>query len=294
MKHTKLRQLIKEQIKRVSLKEDMSDEEIRDLAMKELPNFDIPEELVEPAIEIFIDGFRKMEYYDIDPTIPIEYQRISPWRLEEFQEIIEKMQTSIRDLVDGYIKDNPDYKFESKMKHTKLRKLIREQIEFQKIEEGFGDQVGAAFKGIGQGISSILSTIIGAVVIAGILIIKGAMSAVGGVFIIAGVGASGLMWALEKFVLIPKVNATLKRLSEDEEVMAIAMKPTAKGLRKVAAEKLTTSERVMVGNFIKDNVTRDMLGVSSRYRGGKKVGVKSQTGPGLKPFDQTPLGYARP
>jgi len=86
------------------INEGMSDEEIRDLAMKELPNFDIPEELVEPAIEIFRDGIRKMEYYDIDPKLPIEYQRISPWRLKEFQEIIEKMQTSLRDLVDGYMK----------------------------------------------------------------------------------------------------------------------------------------------------------------------------------------------
>jgi len=86
------------------INEGMSDKEIRNLAMKNLPNSGIPEELVEPAIEILIDGFRKMEYYDIDPKLPIEYQRISPWRLREFQEIIEKMQTSIRDLVDGYMK----------------------------------------------------------------------------------------------------------------------------------------------------------------------------------------------
>lgn len=85
------------------LNEGMSDEEIRDLAIEELPNFDIPEELVEPATEILIEAFRKMEYYDIDPKLPIEYQRISPWRLREFGEIIEKMQTSLHDLVYDYV-----------------------------------------------------------------------------------------------------------------------------------------------------------------------------------------------
>lgn len=81
----------------------MCDEDIRNLALEELPNFNIPEELVEPAIEILIEAFRKMEYYDIDPKLPIEYQRISPWRLREFGEIIEKMQTSLHDLVYDYV-----------------------------------------------------------------------------------------------------------------------------------------------------------------------------------------------
>ena len=64
--------------------------------------------------------------------------------------------------------------------------------------------------------------------------------------------------------------------------MAIAKKPTASGLRKVAVEKLTASERIMVGNFIKENVTRSMLGVSR--------GRKTRRGPGLGKLDQTPLG----
>ena len=97
------------------LKEGMSDKEIRDLAMKNLPNSGIPEELVEPAIKILIDGFREMEYYDIDPKLPIEHQRIPPWGLKEFPKIIKKMQISIRDLVDNYTKNNPNYKFESKI-----------------------------------------------------------------------------------------------------------------------------------------------------------------------------------
>lgn len=157
------------------------------------------------------------------------------------------------------------------------------------LGEGFGDQVGAALKGAGQGVASVLDVVLGAVVIVGILILKGAAALASGVLTIAGLGAYGLMGAIDKFILVPKVNATLRRLSEDEEVMAIAMKPTASGLRKVASEKLTTSERIMVGNFIKSNITRDMLGVSRRYRGGKTVGVKSKKGPGLKPGDETPL-----
>ena len=169
------------------------------------------------------------------------------------------------------------------MKESELRQLIREQIKQSELEEGFGDQVGAAASGIGKGISSVLSTIIGAVIIAGVLVIKGATALATGVFALAGIGAYGLTKALDKFVLVPKVNATLERLSQDPEVMAIAKKPTASGLRKVAAEKLTASERIMIGNFIKSTITRRQLGVGA---GGRKL----KSGPGLKDLDQTPLG----
>ena len=168
------------------------------------------------------------------------------------------------------------------MKEQKLRQLIREQIMLNEIEEGLGDQVGAAFKGVGQGISSVLGTVIGAVIVAGVLILRGAATLATGALAVAGFGAYGIMKALDRFVLVPKVNATLERLSQDEEVMAIAKKPTASGLRKVAVEKLTASERIMVGNFIKENVTRSMLGVSR--------GRKTKRGPGLGKLDQTPLG----
>jgi len=107
--HSALKKVMKKMAGGKSLNEGMSDKEIRDLAMKNLPNSGIPEELIEPAIKILIDGFRKMEYYDIDPKLPIEYQNISSWRLKEFQEIIEKMQISLRDLVDDYMKKQ--YKF---------------------------------------------------------------------------------------------------------------------------------------------------------------------------------------
>ena len=169
------------------------------------------------------------------------------------------------------------------MREQKLRQLIREQIILNEIEEGFGDQVGAAFKGVGQGISAVLGTVMGAVVIAGVLILRGAAALATGALAVAGMGAYGLTKALDKFVLVPKVNATLERLSQDPEVMAIAKKPTASGLRKVAAEKLTASERIMVGNFIKSNITRRQLGVGA---GGRKL----KSGPGLKDLDQTPLG----
>ena len=168
------------------------------------------------------------------------------------------------------------------MKEQKLRQLIREQIMLNEIEEGLGDQVGAAFKGVGQGVSSVLGTVLGAVVVAGVLILQGAAALATGALAVAGFGAYGIMKALDQFVLVPKVNATLKRLSQDEEVMAIAKRPTASGLRKVAVEKLTASERIMVGNFIKENVTRSMLGVSR--------GRKTKRGPGLGKLDQTPLG----
>ena len=169
------------------------------------------------------------------------------------------------------------------MKEQKLRQLIREQLMLNEIEEGFGDQVGAAFKGVGQGISAVLGTALGAIVVAGVLVLRGATALATGALAVAGFGAYQLTKALDKFVLVPKVNATLERLSQDPEVMAIAKKPTASGLRKVAAEKLTASERIMVGNFIKSNITRRQLGVGA---GGRKL----KSGPGLKDLDQTPLG----
>lgn len=152
----------------------------------------------------------------------------------------------------------------------------------EEIGEGLGDQIGAALKGAGQGASAILSTLLGAVVVAGILVINGVTAAAMGIFTVAGFGTYGLLKALQQFVLVPKVNATLKRLSKDEEVMAIAKKPTARGLRKVAAEKLRADEKLLVGNFIKDNITRGMLGVSR--------GRKTKKGPGLGKNDTTPFG----
>ena len=92
-----------------------------------------------------------------------------------------------------------------------------------------------------------------------------------GVVTLLGFAGAGIIRAVEKLIVVPSINSALKRLSEDEEVMAIAMKPSASGLRKIADEKLTTSERMVVGNWIKKNVTREMLGVNRRWRGGKYV-----------------------
>lgn len=173
------------------------------------------------------------------------------------------------------------------MKEQKLRQLIREQIMLHEIEEGFGDQVGAAFKGIGQGVSSVLNVLIGAVVAIGVLIVTGAIAAATGILGVLGFAGVGLIKATEKLIVVPKINSILKRLSEDEEVMAIAMKPSASGLRRIADEKLTAGEKFVVGQWIKENITRDMLGVSRRYntKQDKTVGVKSKRGPGLRPGD---------
>ena len=151
---------------------------------------------------------------------------------------------------------------------------------YKYLEEGFGDQVGAAISGIGKGISSVLSALIGGVVAIGVLIVAGVGLAANGIIAVLGlmmypVGV-GLIKAIEEFVIKPKINATLRRLSEDEEVMAIAKKPSASGLRKIADEKLTASERLIVRDWIKKNVTRKMLGVNRRYKDGKYVATKSK------------------
>ena len=149
---------------------------------------------------------------------------------------------------------------------------------YKYLEEGFGDQIGAAASGIGKGISSVLGTLIGAIVIIGVLLIKGATSAIAGVTAILGFAGVGIIRAVEQFIIIPSINSALKRLSEDEEVMAIAMKPSASGLRKIADEKLTASERLFVRDWIKKNVTRSMLGVG-------RSGRKTKKGPGLGKYD---------
>jgi hypothetical protein len=148
---------------------------------------------------------------------------------------------------------------------------------YKYLEEGFGDQIGAAASGIGKGISSVLSTLIGAVVAIGVLIITGAAGAIGGIVTLLGFAGVGIIRAVEQFVIIPSINSALKRLSEDEEVMAIAKKPSASGLRKIADEKLTAGERLFVGDWVKKNVTRSMLGVSK--------GRKTKRGPGLRKDD---------
>ena len=169
------------------------------------------------------------------------------------------------------------------------KKYEYEGLDDEGLDEGLGDQIGAAFQGIGKGVSSVLSVLIGAVVAIGVLIVAGAGAALSGVVTLLGFAGAGIIRAVEKLIVVPSINSALKRLSEDEEVMAIAMKPSASGLRKIADEKLTTSERMVVGNWIKKNVTREMLGVNRRWRGGKYVATKSKKGPGLKDGDYTPL-----
>ena len=162
----------------------------------------------------------------------------------------------------------------SRLGTTAAKGFTSKDGSYKYLEEGFGDQVGAAISGIGQGISSVLSTLIGAVIVIGVLLIKGATAAIAGVVAILGITGIGIIKAVEQFIIIPSINSALTRLSKDEEVMAIAMKPSASGLRKIADEKLTAGERLFVGNWIKKNVTRKMLGVSGSGR-------KTKKGPGL-------------
>ena len=95
----------------------------------------------------------------------------------------------------NYDKIRSDYEL-SKNKEQELRELIREQIMLNEIEEGLGDQVGAAFKGVGQGISSVLNVLIGAVLAIGVLILTGTVAAATGILGVlgaAGVGHIGII-----------------------------------------------------------------------------------------------------
>jgi len=170
----------------------------------------------------------------------------------------------------------------------RFRQFLNESPE-EEIDEGLGDQIGAAFQGIGKGVSAVLSVLIGAVVAIAVLILAGASAVLSGVVSVLGFAGAGIISAVENLIVVPGIDSALKRLSEDEEVMAIAMKPTASGLRKIADEKLTTAERIIVGKWIKNHVTREMLGVNRRWKGGKYVATKSKKGPGLRDGDYSPL-----
>jgi hypothetical protein len=204
---------------------------------------------------------------------------------KKLQDLDDLYQLTIDGISDGRLTDEGLEQLETTVKNI----LNQAKFTFEGLDEGLGDQIGAAFQGIGKGVSSVLSVLIGAVVAIGVLIVAGASAALSGVVTLLGFAGAGIIRAVEKLIVVPSINSALKRLSEDEEVMAIAMKPSASGLRKIADEKLTTGERMVVGNWIKKNVTREMLGVNRRWRGGKYVATKSKKGPGLKDGDYTPL-----
>ena len=160
---------------------------------------------------------------------------------------------------------------------------LSEQAMTESLNENIGDVlrgVGDVLKGAGQGVASVVSVLIGGVVAMGCLVMVGAAGAIGGITALLGFAGAGTVSLIKKFVYIPAIEATLKRLSEDKEVMAIAKKPTAKGLRTIAEKKLTKAERVVVGKWIKSNITRRNLGVG---RGGRKL----KSGPGLDKFDKS-------
>ena len=160
---------------------------------------------------------------------------------------------------------------------------LKSKLDENLVNEDLGDVlrgVGSVLKGAGQGVASILNVLIGGIVAMGVLIMVGAAGAIGGITTLLGFAGAGMVSLIKKFVYIPAIEATLKRLSEDKEVMAIAKKPTAKGLRTIAEKKLTKAERVLVGKWIKSNITRRQLGIG---RGGRKT----KSGPGLDKFDKS-------
>ena len=163
-----------------------------------------------------------------------------------------------------------------------LLDTLSEEAMNESLNEDLGDVlkgVGDVLKGAGQGVASILNVVIGGIVAMAVLIMMGAAGAVGGITTLLGFAGVGMVSLVKKLIYIPAIEATLKRLSEDKEVMAIAKKPTASGLRTIAEKKLTKAERVLVGKWIKSNITRRQLGIG---RGGRKT----KSGPGLDKSDK--------
>jgi len=147
--------------------------------------------------------------------------------------------------------------------------MDKEGIKEEELEEGFGDQVGKVLKGAGEGLGAIIKAPMEIVIsliliigLAGYQVFNGLAYATG---LSVGFGIKFLMAAYKKLIKFPMIESTLKRLSEDPEVMEFAKKPSKGGLRKFVYDKLTPAERLFLGNWVKDELTRANLGVRKRW-----------------------------
>jgi hypothetical protein len=112
----------------MGLEEAMSDDEIRDMAKKQAFGRDLPEDLVEPAIDIIIDMIRSLESVGIDPQKELEDQDVSPEQIGKIMPLIKSMQEKLTDLVDNYTDKKPKEKSHFEKRLDKMRTQQNESI----------------------------------------------------------------------------------------------------------------------------------------------------------------------
>ena len=152
---------------------------------------------------------------------------------------------------------------------------IEAKLQENSIDEGTFDDIGKGIgnvaSGVGKGLGSIISGVgsLG-VMILGVLTAVVVVIAVGlavvGRAIFSAIQNIGLPEGMSRALIelvVKKRNKTLdavvKRLKNDPEILEYVENPSKKGLRNVVLSKLTEEEKAEIGNYIKNAFSRRNL-----------------------------------
>jgi hypothetical protein len=105
----------------LELEEAMSDDEIKDMARKQAFGKGLPEDLIEPAINIIVDMIRSIEALGIDPQKELDDQDVSPEQLGKLMPLVKDMQEKLFALVDNYTDSKPKEKSHFEKRLDKMR-----------------------------------------------------------------------------------------------------------------------------------------------------------------------------
>jgi hypothetical protein len=152
---------------------------------------------------------------------------------------------------------------------------IEAKLQENSIDEGTFDDIGKGIgnvaSGVGKGLGSIISGVgslgvmILGVLTAVVVVIAVGLTVVGRAIFsaIQSIGLpEGMSLALVELVVKKRnktLDAVVKRLKNDPEILEYVENPSKKGLRNVVLSKLTEEEKAEIGNYIKNAFSRRNL-----------------------------------
>jgi hypothetical protein len=152
---------------------------------------------------------------------------------------------------------------------------IEAKLQENSIDEGTFDDIGKGIgnvaSGVGKGLGSIISGVgslgvmILGVLTAVVVVIAVGLAVVGRAIFsaIQNIGLpEGMSLALVELVVKKRnktLDAVVKRLKNDPEILEYVENPSKKGLRNVVLSKLTEEEKAEIGNYIKNAFSRRNL-----------------------------------
>jgi hypothetical protein len=152
---------------------------------------------------------------------------------------------------------------------------IEAKLQENSIDEGTFDDIGKGIgnvaSGVGKGLGSIISGVgslgvmILGVLTAVVVVIAVGLTVVGRAIFgaIQNIGLpEGMSLALVELVVKKRnktLDAVVKRLKNDPEILEYVENPSKKGLRNVVLSKLTEEEKAEIGNYIKNAFSRRNL-----------------------------------